>query len=375
MYLLATASKLTDDLYLLCVVDGLAYGAFAVASFAAALLMLRGDAERMRVWAIVGVLFVPLPGIMCPTMEVTPSLQLVWPLLAWIWAGRPWRWSPVVVIAAVLLYGLHPLAGPLFVMVAAVAWFHDGRSTVGRWFALAFTVVAVMRLWQGAAMLDDYERSQLAIAKIGEEVATVLLLAPFAVVVVLAFWTARASLGGHDLGHDSLSPLVWALVLALGLFFFHDSRFWAGSFNYRKFGVITLAPFVWLAAREAKRGPGHRHPLPRLALLTPCMVFVALLAMGCWSWQRELARLRDAGAAVATRVVEPSAIPGLVETPLFHWSGTVVSILLQGRRPQWVLRSYGVTLVEDGIQLWPSETALKFRNDEDVAFDLSGLRP
>ena len=142
------------------------------------------------------------------------------------------------------------------------------------------------------------------------------------------------------------------------------------------FGVLVLVPFVWLAALQARR-PAPTRPPHRRHLLWPCLVFAGLVVAGSLSWDHELRRLRARGDALDQRIVDATAVPGLVDTPLYHWSGAVTSILVQGRRPCWWLRAHEVRDEPEGIRLWPSQIALWFHRDGGGAhpFDLSALAP
>lgn len=363
------------DLDVLAVIYGGLYFALSALAFAIALSLLRGHASHMRIWVVIGVLFVALPGAMCPTMEVTPCTQLTWPLLAWVWAGCPRAWLVPVCAIVVVMLGLHPVAGALLAMVAMVAW--CTRAPHHRVAAWAFSLAAGIGLLWSATRLDAYERAQLHPSKIGEELVSVLLLAPVALVVIIAVWAWHVDRRGGNLDRSALGLPVWIVVLVAGLWFFHDARYWSGCFNYRKLGALAVVPFVWLAARQARR-PVQRGPVPGAAhLLVPCLVFAVLVSLGSWSWHRELQRLRAAGDTAGQRVFDASAIPGLVGTPLHHWSGTVTSILVQGRRPRWILQAHGVTLDDEGIWLWSSgEVTLAFDHagKGPVPFDLSELR-
>lgn len=374
MQALVWTTSLTDDVDMLGIAYGLYYAAFGVAAFACGMLVLRDDMTRMRIWVVLGVLFVPLPGIMCPTMEVTPCLQLVWPLLAWIWAGHPRRWLLPMVVLSLALFGLHPVAAPLLVTIAAVAWWHRRRVPGSATVAWGYSLLAAARVAWTAWALDGYERAQFDGQRIVEELLAVLFLAPVAIVCVLVVWAALAVAHGRELDRDAAYPYVWAAVLLAGVWFFHDSRWWSGSFNYRKFGIVPAVVVIAMAALGARR-LAAAPTRDALALVVPCLVFASLLTLAGWSWNRELTALRTSGDASGSRIIEPAAVTNLVQTPLYHWSGTVTSILVQGHRPRWVLRAYGVSVASEGIRLWSSEVALRFEADGDPAFDLSRLRP
>lgn len=378
MATLAWASRWIDDIDTLAAIYGASYLVLGTLAFATSIAMLRGPLARMRPWIAVGVLFVPLPGAMCPTMEVTPCLQLVWPLVAWTWAGYPMAFAPIIAALTLMLWGLHPLAAPLLVLVAASAWHARPKAHKQRIVAWTLSTIAAARCWVAATSLDAYEREQLQLWKILEELGSVTFLAPVAVVVVVMAWAAHAARrhGGITRAPVSQHMHVWLIAFAIGVWFMHEPAYWSGGFNYRKFGVVAVAPMMWLAARDAAVTQPVVRRTDGALLWMPCVAYAGLLTLGSLGWHAELTRLGKLGASTGSRIVDGRRVPGIVGSPLYHWSGTVTSILVQGRRPSWVLLSHGVVLDDVGIRLWTSEVALPFEHDGRGArpFDLSLLR-
>lgn len=360
----------------LAIAQGVLYTSLSVLALVAGLAMIPSSRAHLRTWVVLGVLFVPLPGQMCPTMETTPALQLVWPLVAFVWSGYGARWLPVAGLVAVASFFLHPVAGLGFALVAWVAASDPNRTRARRIAIVVFSALAVGRVALTASTLADYERAQFALGTVAIELASVSFLAPVAVVLVLLLCAARTDglPGFRDdaEGGRAPDPIAWALVAAIGIAFFHDARGWSGAMNYRKFGIVLAAVFVALAVRDARR-PGSPRLRPA-ALLVPAAVFALSMALGAASWERELRRLADAGTLARAGVLEPASVPGLEGTALHHWSGAVTSLLVQGREPEFVLRSYGVVVERDGVRLWPgADLGIEFDPAANRFLDMRSL--
>ena len=372
------AQRWISDIDELARLYGLLYAMFPLTALVVGLRVLPPALGHMRSWVVVGILVLPLPGQMCPTMEVTPAVQLVWPLIAFVWAGCPGRWLPAVVLLGAALFFLHPVAGPLLALVAAVAWLaarrreHPADARRDRLALLVFGGAALVRVGLTASTLDAYELEQLHPSAFTAELASGALLSPLPLVLVVVLWAALLPRGaGSRTAVVVWSTWPWVVVLVGGVWFFHDSAWWSGTLNTRKLLPLLVVPFALLATDRLRR-PG---PLPRGGggLVLPCVVFAVLLGLGASSWDRELRRLERVGADRGQRVLDVREVPGLQGTPLQHWSGTVTSLLVQGRAPRWVLRAHDVRIGPDELVLWRDGDVIPLRAGHARAIDLRGL--
>jgi len=329
----------------LAVIHGLMCSLLPLLSLAACLLMLRGEYARLRFWAVLGILLAPLPGQIVLVGEVTPALQLGWVCLAFVWRGCPLRWAFVAAFATFAMWGLHPVAAPLFFYAAATSatlgFAVKERQTRRRfwtWAAL-FGLASLAKAAETLLLASDYERANLHGNAWVSECATGLLMTPFAAlipVLIEAVCSFRDS--ARDASrHSRRSTLLWGAAFVLGIAYTVYPGGWTGSLCYRKFGIFFATPLAFMAGAEALRHWRGGGSIPARSLLRPALLFALMMAGMSFSWKFLCGSLMEHLAAHPGPVQMHTELPPLErDSALNHWSTTSLSLILQGWNPEKV---------------------------------------
>jgi hypothetical protein len=338
-----------DDPAKLAVIHGLTCFLLPLFALAACLGMLRGDNARLRIWPVIGILLVPLPGQLFVVTEINPTVQLAWVLFVFIWQDCPARWSPVAVFAMLAMATLHPAAAPLLFLAAAMAvvFAFSGRSARRRMlgWGLIFAAVSIAQLWVNILLATPYERANISASTWIAEAATGLrytlfpALIPLFVDIGLYVWSLVSRRASRR--PPWLSKILWIAAFIIGCIYISDTGGWTASINYRKFVVVATLPVTLVAAFDAWRlratPPEDRGKFPgmRVALACPALLFAILLAGMSLSWKSLAASLMARLAAHPGRVMDYSELrPPESDSALNHWSVTSLSLVLQGWSPQ-----------------------------------------
>ena len=331
----------------LAVIHGLMCSLLPLWSLAACLLMLRGEYARLRFWAVLGILLAPLPGQILLVGEVTPTLQLGWVCLAFAWRGCPPRWALAIAFAAFAMWGLHPVAAPLFFYAAATSASlgfavrePHTRRRFWTWAAL-FGLAGLAKAAETLLLASEYERANLHGAAWISECATGLLLTPLAALIPVLI-EAVCSFGDSLRAETTPVPpsrrstLLWGAAFALGIAYTVYPGGWTGALCYRKFGILFATPLVLLGGAEAWRRwrGGVSGSLPARSLWRPALLFALMMGGMSFSWKFLCDSLREHLAAHRGPVQMQAELPQIErESALNHWSTTSLSLILQGWNP------------------------------------------
>ncbi|MDD5348737.1 MAG: hypothetical protein PHQ12_00870 [Chthoniobacteraceae bacterium] len=319
----------------LAVLHGLLCALLPLGSLAICLAMLRGAFAPLRFWAACGILLAPLPGQMVFVAEATPALQWSWVCLAFVWRGCPGRWSPAALLAGAVMWGLHPLAAPLFGLVAvtagALGFAAPGkRVRYGVW-AVLFALAAGGKLAETLFFATPYEQASLHGSAWVQEAFTAFLMTP-----VLAMALALAA----PFARPRAARLLWGAAFGLGVIYSLVPGGWGGALCYRKFGLVLAAPLALCAGAEAWRFWRSGVPFPAdggRSLLRPALLFAVVLSGMALSWRATWGSLGTHLAAQPGRVETQADLPRAdLSRGLDHWSSTALSLMLQGWSPQKV---------------------------------------
>ena len=311
----------------LAVLHGLLCALLPLGSLAVCLRMLRGPFAPLRFWAVCGILLAPLPGQMVFVSEATPALQWSWVCLTFVWRGCPRRWAGAALAAAVIMWGLHPLAAPLFGLVATTAGAlgfaaREERTRFWGWAAF-FALAAAGKLAETLVFATPYEQANLHGSAWLQEVSTALLVTPlFALLPALAAPFTPPRVG----------RLLWGAAFGLGIFYSLVPGGWSGALGYRKFGLLLAAPMALMAGAEAWRFWRKGVPFPagsRRSLLRPALLFAVILCGMALSWRATCGSLQARLAAQTDQDLPHADLA----RGLDHWSSTALSLMLQGWSP------------------------------------------
>lgn len=368
----------------LAVIHGLTCALLPLLSLAVCLRLLRGEFARLRFWVVLGILIAPLPGQLLLVGEVNPALQLSWVCLAFVWRGCPSRWTPVIALTVAAMLGLHPVAAPLFVCVAATSTalgFAIRQRQVWAWAAF-FGICAVVKTAETLGLASDYERSNLhgaawlAECRVGLQMTPAVILIPILIgAVLLVAATFRPAIAKSNAFRCGML-LIWGTAFYQGLVHCVASGGWTGGLAYRKFGILVTVPLVILAGLEAWRHwrkPKETASLPTCgrALLIPTLLFAVLLGAMSLSWKSLCTSLAAQLAASSGPIhLHENLSPTERDSALNHWSTTSLSLILQGWEPRKVhVWNRELQLPAKGFCVCPEDTY----RCEDKAFKLGWL--
>lgn len=346
------ARPLAGDPTHLAILHGLMCSILPLFSLGMCLLMLRGPFARLRYWAVLGILLVPLPGQILMIAEVTPALQLGWICLAFLWRGCPLRWAGVVVLVMVAMWGLHPVAAPSFFCAAAtavlLAFAGADRQTQRRFWiwATIFGLVFCGKMLEILLLASPYERANLQGSAWIAECRVGLLMTPFVALIPIALEAVRSLLADFRVARATAYPrlprYLWIAAFVLGIAFSVQPGWWAGGLCFRKFGILFTIPIALLAGIEAWshwRNPASAG-LPTngdRSILRPVLFFATVLICMSLSWKWLCGSLARHLAAHHGQVEMHDDLPWIERhSALNHWSITSLSLVLQGWKPKKV---------------------------------------
>jgi hypothetical protein len=326
-----------EDPMLLGAVFGIGYALIPALALLASWLIVRRTRPELIIWPLMSIGLVSLPGAALLQSEALHVASLVWPCLLAVATGQTRRHVWIVVTAAGAMAIAHPLAVPLFAVLAGVAVANrEGgsrgeRGIVASAFAL-LTILVAARYLLGAT---PYEAEAISIERLGWQFRASVAGAPLVVIgavyaigmlivlrrmvptrLALIASLAAVTAGGVAMAAWAASGVSWERALA-----------------YRGWVVILVAPLILGAAVSALRGPDHRPSLRRvLAPAIGTVTLVVLLVQG-GTWQGTLRRLAADLDASPPGCVDVATLPWVATTPLDHWGLTSLSLVVEGRAP------------------------------------------
>lgn len=344
-------------------------------SFVLGMGMLRGKLAPMRHWLVALVLFVPLPGIMCPCSEAFTALFLFALLMAAIWA-RLCRWTMLPgAVATWLLWGTHPSAALLY----------GGAAICAGWIALhstekvrvkmtlsagALTICAVAKFLDVIFHASSYEKTQFDPVKLINELLHVSVSTPWLVLPVLMWLLIKTGPTREILGTTASPPkikMAFVILKLIAIIWMASPLLWSAALNYRKLGAMVAILFALAGTREVialQNRPGLDGIILDLRagwLVRLSKIFCLALTLGSLSWTWLCSKLESSFYQSNHVWVMSKEVPTLKQTSLDHWSATTTAYVLQGREPRHVFLGNGTKITPDGVELF-SDEVLDFKD-------------
>lgn len=344
--LLLAGSEFTENVPQLAVLFGSALALVPLLALAASLASLKGDKAWLRIWPVLGILIAPLPSQVCLVAESAMAMQLFWAAWAALAGGtRLWRLA-VVAVVATWMFTLHPVAGPLLLLLAGtlVYFWWKMRSRLA---ALTAAVLAAAGCWRILLLLLEpaYERDQ-ALAE-GTWRLAWDNLAGFPLLLSLAMLAQAVALFRPGVWPVRVSLALWLVAVPAGLLWALDPARWAWSLNFR-FALFPLTALLALVACAHIRRPGSRS-----SLALPAIVFATVLCAQALTWHRLVADLRAELQGAPGLLLQPA---WTASTPLDHWTLPVLAVVVQGREPSTLVVRDAEDLTGAGVRLTKTET-------------------
>ena len=375
------ASRLTGDGFLLELVFGLTWVLVPLVVLGACVLVV-GPRSPLLVWPALGIGFGTLVAEANAVSEARLSVQLFWPALLAVLAGRALRRSLLAIALAALSVMAHPFAIATLGATAVAAVLR--RSWPWTCLLGGLTVTAAVRL---ARWSSRYEQNHLTTHQLEGAIRLALsglhglaFVAATAAAVLLVIQprlggvTARRRAGLFalaGLAGATTSLVAWATSAAS----LPQSLYLRLSLPLLVAGFGILAGLD-VALRVGGHGAGAEEERQTRAAATVLagITFALVLAIQAGHWAAYRARLH-AGLARATQACVPfDALPASVGTSQPFWSVPAYSMVIQGRQVSRVAQPAAVCAAGDLAQrvlVTPWETREYGRG----WFDLERLRP
>lgn len=361
LWIVVQAGRWVGDPLVLAMLYGLLLAVTPVGSLALCLDHLRGRLEPLRLWVVLGILLVALPGQICVMSEATLLVQAFWPVLAIVAAGLPLGGMVWLAVLTPYLFFLHPLSVPLFGLAAGccgLLWCMD-RSRRALGWAVVFAVAAVARGVFAVMTASPYERGEFAwgpnfdAARGSLHGFPTLMLAGTMLMAVAALATAFGWLPrgwGRNWFRGSAVG-----VAAVGCLWAVSPDLWAGALGYRRFVLLFSLPifaglglhFWGLKTGRAEGGA--------CSLAWPAIAFSLVLVVQSVTWRAELGRFAGDLRTVPGRFLSKVDVPWIDRRPLDHWGSSFVAIFVQGREPQTLFSLNADDVKGADILLYPDE--------------------
>lgn len=317
--------------------------------------------DALRVWWTLGILWTALPGEICLMSEASLAMQVFWPLLAFVAAGMPARGGAWILPVAAYLFFLHPTAALMFGIVAlfcfAMTW--GGGSRAGILWGILFALLAVLRIAFSMATITTYERSEFGFRPNWDAFLGAIWGWPIGLLVFLyLFGIAWLFMSTR---HGGRGATRWALgaaagFLVVGLWWASGTTRWAGAISYRRFALLCTLPLVAMATAHwlmIFRRPNLARSAPSWAPALVAILFSAIYTVQCLSWRSDVIRFAQALEASPSPFLTLADQPWMKHRALDHWGSSMLSAILQGRKPR-VLYAESPSHIKDGeIELFP----------------------
>lgn len=342
LWLVGQAGDWVGDPLSLAVLYGLLLAVTPAGALALVFFYLRGRLAALRVWAVLGILLVALPGQICVMSEATLLVQAFWPVLAILAAGLPAGGMVWLAVLTAYLFFLHPLAAPLFALAAAscgwVAWVDRSRRAAG--WMVVFAVTAVGRLVFAVMTASPYEVGEFAwqpnfdAARGALYGFPTLMLAGTLVMgaaaLAMAFGWLPSGRGRRWFRWSAIG------VAAVGCLWAASPDLWAGALGYRRFVLLFSLPMFagfgshWWGLRAGRvvKGAGS------WSLAWPAVAFSLVLVVQSVVWRVEVERFANDLAGAPNRLVSKADVRWIEQRPLDHWGSSFLAIFVQGREPR-----------------------------------------
>ncbi|HYV99161.1 MAG TPA: hypothetical protein VE967_17015 [Gemmatimonadaceae bacterium] len=346
-YPVLLASHVTSNVRVLALIFSFAYGSVTVLSLAACWWILPRQRRSAFVWVAIGTATAVLPGWIFAVGESMVAIPLFWPILIGVASALPRRAIAIVVVSAGLLFFVHPVAAPYFLLAALTALVTarhaPERAKLLRAFGAGFVVLAALKTVLFFAQRSPYERGEMSVAdQVAHFNAGAAGIPAFVVLagwVVLLLMIARRRSPPDAVARrtrDVELTLMGVAVLLL-LLWARDPSEWRAALDYRELALFSVMPFMLTAAWECAHAidigedeAAHRRTLTNAAGFAFAVVVVVQASV----WSALQRRLRDEMATSPTPCVALESVKWVAGTPLYHWATPVYAVLLQGRAPE-----------------------------------------
>ncbi|MGC1481362.1 MAG: hypothetical protein WA771_12705 [Chthoniobacterales bacterium] len=384
LWAVVSASHLTGEPLTLVVLYGLLLAVVPVGALGLSFYFLRGTLVPLRVWPVLGILVVALPGQICVMSEATLVMQAFWPVLAILASGLSVGGMGWLAVLIPYLFFLHPLSAPLFALGAVLA---AGQALVGghRWRGVAWSVVFSLscfaRVGFSVATATSYERGEFAWqpnydAMLGaiygwpSLMITMLFVMAWAAVAGELGWLPRRRSEGWFKGATigfGLAGVIWAA----------QPELWAGALGYRRFVMLLSLPLIggglvqFRGIVRDKLVRDDRKDRFRYRLVWPAVAFGVVLTVQSFAWRADVARFAHELRAAHGPVVTMAQVPWITRTPLDHWGSSFVALFVQGQTPSTLFALENASVEAGRIRLYGSDCVAV----RDGWFHLSGVLP
>lgn len=358
------ATRFTNQVAILQIVFGLSYVLVPLLSLALSWWIVRDTAPSLFIWPVFGVGFGTLILQLQLVAESVLLLQLFWPIVLAILVRPRWYVYPVILLLAMAILFLHPLAILLFGIACIIAFIVGLRYPVERvekWLtAIGFACMTMLAVIRYSPIQATLEAESITFN--GLQASFALSIAGIPVLAFIAAYAAAGIVLTVPLVNQKFPPL-WRLLLyvvefasllaagALFSLWASDIRWWGGAITFRALSLIMSLPFICAAVvdrlfhepawfHNSESDWTHRIRTTQVVGI----LFALVLIIQSTSWVSLTDQLRGVLRQSPSTCISASSIPGSARTPLGHWTVTSFSLLIQGMTPKKVI------LVDDGCK-------------------------
>lgn len=372
-----------EDPVLLGAVFGIGYALIPALALCTSWLVVRRTRPDLVIWPLVSIGLVNLPGAAFVQSEALHVGSLVWPCLLAVATGQVRRNLWIVVPAAGGMAIAHPLAVPLFAVLAGVAVIADRPGAARRernMVASSFALLAILLAGRYLLGATTYEAEAISLERLWWQFRAsvagaplVLICAAYAIVTLFGLWrrvprplVVITSLAVLGVGGGLM--VAWA----------GSGANWERALAYRGWVVILVLPLIVGAVVSATRLKDQHAPQLRrvLAPAIGTVTLIVLLVQGI-TWQGMLHRLAADLQAAPPGCVDAASLPWVRASPLNHWGLTSLSLIVNGRAPTRMI-AHGATCetldAAEGLPVKILDGDVTDRREGDGWYDLASLR-
>lgn len=358
-WIVLQASRLTDNLSLLAIGFSTVYALFTfiALAFCWGLVRKSSQARPLFMWAALGIGIVSLPAQASIMAQAVIAVQLFWVLVFVLLVPfKAWSAS-ILILVALFIFFLHPIAILIFVAVTLCALVLGWRIPARRralWLtAVAFALVTGIATLRFLVLISPYESegigAQTFLLHFNSSVRGFPLIGFASVLLggILIFIQPRLSQVYPRLTR-SVPVVALACVAMAGvvlLFWASSPIRWARALDYRTWLFFLTLPFVMFALAEAcnpfsqkshdavSQAQTSSWSFRRRIIQITAVIFFLVLATQSYLWQSLSNQLRLAITNSQSPCLPFQSLDWAHGTALDDWSITAYSIILQNRAP------------------------------------------
>jgi hypothetical protein len=117
-----------------------------------------------------------------------------------------------------------------------------------------------------------------------------------------------------------------------------------------------MAGSHWLATQ--RNAPARDIPFFSRACIFATWTFVIVYAVQAWTWRSDVARFAAELRTAPAPFVTTDDLKWVRNSPLEHWSATMLSVIVQGRRPRTIFTERPPGNASGDMALFPGEDGL-----------------